>query len=60
MDGYEVGSYEVDSYEWSTINTLYVNCGITLVMVNNAACPTCLSSVPETTCLIEHVLRCPR
>ena len=44
VDGYEVGSYEVgiyevNSYEWSTIPsttlTLYINCSITLVVVNN-------------------------
>ena len=51
MDGYEVGSYEVDNYEWSTIPgttlTLYINCGITLVMVNNGVCPTHLSLITE-------------
>ena len=37
---------------------LYINCGITLVMVNDVACLTCLSSVLETTCSIERLIPC--
>ena len=63
VDCYEMGIYEVDSYEWSTILdimlTLYINCGITLVMVNNEACPTYLFPLLESTCSMSarsHVL----
>ena len=35
---------------------MHINCGITLVVMNNAVCPTRLSSVLEATCLIEHPL----
>ena len=31
---------------------MHINYGITLVMMNNAVCPTCLSSVLKATCLI--------
>ena len=53
MDG-----YEVDGYEWSTIPsttlTLYINCGITFVVVNNGVCPTYLSLMLEATCSIKR------
>ena len=62
MDGYEVGSYEVDNYEWSTIPsttlTLYINCGVTLVVENNGVCPTHLSLMPEATYSIERPTPC--
>ena len=62
MNGYEVGSYEVGSYEWSTILdiklTLCIYCGIMLVVVNNEACLTRLSPVPEATCSIKCSIPC--
>ena len=52
----------VDSYEWSIIPgttlTLYINCGITLVMVNNEVCPAYLSPMPEATCSIKRPIPC--
>ena len=58
MGGYEVGRYEVDGYEWSIIPsttlTLYINCGITFVVVNNGVCPTHLSLMLKTTCSIKR------
>ena len=57
-----VDSYKVDSYERSTIPstmlTLYINCGITLVMMNNGVCPNHLSMMPEATCSIERLIPC--
>ena len=57
VDGYEVGSYE-----WSTIPgttlTLYINCGIALVVVNNRMCPTHLYLMPKATCSIERPISC--
>ena len=50
-----IDGYEVDSYEWFTIPdttlTLYINYGITLVMVNNRVL-TYLSLMLEGTCSI--------
>ena len=57
-----MGSYEVDSYKWSIIPDitlmLYINYGLTVVVVNNKACPTCLSLMPEATCSIELLISC--
>ena len=62
VEGYEDGSYEVDGYESSTIPgttlPLYINCGTTLVVVNNGVCPTHLSLMPEATCSIKRPIRC--
>ena len=62
MDGYEVGNFEVDSYEWSIIPnimlTLYINCGIMIVVVNNEVCPTRLSPMPKATCSIKRLIPC--
>ena len=33
---------------------MHINYGIMLVVMNNVVCPTCLSSVPEATCLIAR------
>ena len=53
-----MGSYEVDSYEWSTIPnttlTLYINCSITFVVVNNGV----VSLMPKVTCSIECPISC--
>ena len=35
---------------------MYINCGITLVVMNNVMCPTRLSLVPKATCLIMHTI----
>ena len=35
---------------------MHINCGITLVVMNNTVCPTRLSSVLEATCLIKRPL----
>ena len=49
----------VDSYEWSIILgimlTLYINCGIMLVDVDNE---TCSSPMPEVTCSIKRLTPC--
>ena len=37
---------------------MHINCGITLVVMNNTMCPTRLSSVFEATCLIARPLLC--
>ena len=37
---------------------LHINCDIMLVVVNNTACPICLSLVLETTCSIKHLISC--
>ena len=37
---------------------MHINYGVTLVVMNNAVCRTCLSSVLEVTCLIERLLSC--
>ena len=67
VDGYEAGSYWVDNHEWSTVPsttlTLYINCSITIVVVNNGVCPTHLSSMLEVIEMVEcpscmsHMLR---
>ena len=61
MDGYEVNSYEGLTI-LSLTHTLRSNCGITLVVRNNASwatclsvprgpmCPTCLPMMSEVTC----------
>ena len=33
---------------------MHINYDITLVVMNNAVCPPCWSSVPEVTCLIAY------
>ena len=57
-----VDGYEVNSYEWSTIPgttlTLYINCSITLVVVNNGVFPTHLSLMLKVTCSIECLIPC--
>ena len=35
---------------------MHINCGIPLVVMNNAVCPTRWSSVPEATCLIAYLI----
>ena len=38
--------------------TLYINCGITPIEVDNNAYPTRLSLMFKATCLIEHPIPC--